>query len=113
MGGTRRKTLKAHSAKERESPKYSKAGLFCDSFKLRGRILSPNSDPLEPAQYTAATVRNMPENPENDVNRTVSANATSVAALKPTEPQYAVKTSGWQSSNQPGKISNSRFYLLI
>ncbi|XP_042325640.1 PDZ and LIM domain protein 5 [Sceloporus undulatus] len=58
-------------------------------------------DPLEPAQYSAATVRNMPENSENDVNRTVSANATSVPALKPTEPQYAVKTSGWQSSNQP------------
>ncbi|XP_008109272.1 PDZ and LIM domain protein 5 isoform X10 [Anolis carolinensis] len=68
------------------------------------------SDPLEPAQYTAATVKSMPENPENDVNRTASLSSASVPALKPAEPQYAVKTSGWQSSNQPagsGWISNN------
>ncbi|XP_008109268.1 PDZ and LIM domain protein 5 isoform X6 [Anolis carolinensis] len=67
-------------------------------------------DPLEPAQYTAATVKSMPENPENDVNRTASLSSASVPALKPAEPQYAVKTSGWQSSNQPagsGWISNN------
>ncbi|XP_008109267.1 PDZ and LIM domain protein 5 isoform X5 [Anolis carolinensis] len=69
-----------------------------------------DSDPLEPAQYTAATVKSMPENPENDVNRTASLSSASVPALKPAEPQYAVKTSGWQSSNQPagsGWISNN------
>ncbi|XP_008109273.1 PDZ and LIM domain protein 5 isoform X11 [Anolis carolinensis] len=68
------------------------------------------NDPLEPAQYTAATVKSMPENPENDVNRTASLSSASVPALKPAEPQYAVKTSGWQSSNQPagsGWISNN------
>ncbi|XP_067324699.1 PDZ and LIM domain protein 5 isoform X3 [Anolis sagrei] len=69
-----------------------------------------SNDPLEPAQYTAATVKSMPETPENDVNRTVLASTASVPAVKPAEPQYAVKTSGWQSSNQPagsGWISNS------
>ncbi|XP_078250712.1 PDZ and LIM domain protein 5 isoform X23 [Pogona vitticeps] len=59
------------------------------------------SDPLEPAQYTAASLRSVPENPENGADKLVSANATSVPAIKPTGPQYAVKTSGWQSSNQP------------
>uniref|UniRef100_A0ABM5GK48 PDZ and LIM domain protein 5 isoform X15 n=1 Tax=Pogona vitticeps TaxID=103695 RepID=A0ABM5GK48_9SAUR len=58
-------------------------------------------DPLEPAQYTAASLRSVPENPENGADKLVSANATSVPAIKPTGPQYAVKTSGWQSSNQP------------
>ncbi|XP_078250713.1 PDZ and LIM domain protein 5 isoform X24 [Pogona vitticeps] len=59
------------------------------------------NDPLEPAQYTAASLRSVPENPENGADKLVSANATSVPAIKPTGPQYAVKTSGWQSSNQP------------
>ncbi|XP_062991952.1 PDZ and LIM domain protein 5 [Elgaria multicarinata webbii] len=63
-----------------------------------------SNDSQEPAQfaaYSAATVRNMPENPENGANRAVSASTASVPAFKPTGPQYAVKTSGWQSSNQP------------
>ncbi|XP_066487690.1 PDZ and LIM domain protein 5 isoform X4 [Tiliqua scincoides] len=60
------------------------------------------SDSLEPAQFTAATARSMPENPENgSANKTVPASTTSAPAFKPTGPQYAVKTSGWQPYNQP------------
>nr|XP_034968457.1 PDZ and LIM domain protein 5 isoform X1 [Zootoca vivipara] len=62
------------------------------------------NDSLEQTQstaYTAATVRSMPETPENGTRGPVPANPTSVPAVKPTGPQYAVKTSGWQSSNQP------------
>ncbi|KAJ6655418.1 hypothetical protein lerEdw1_005415 [Lerista edwardsae] len=44
----------------------------------------------------------MPENPENGADKPVSARTTSAPAFKPTGPQYAVKTSGWQPSNQPG-----------
>nr|XP_028599343.1 PDZ and LIM domain protein 5 isoform X1 [Podarcis muralis]XP_028599344.1 PDZ and LIM domain protein 5 isoform X1 [Podarcis muralis]XP_028599346.1 PDZ and LIM domain protein 5 isoform X1 [Podarcis muralis]XP_028599347.1 PDZ and LIM domain protein 5 isoform X1 [Podarcis muralis]XP_028599348.1 PDZ and LIM domain protein 5 isoform X1 [Podarcis muralis] len=51
--------------------------------------------------YTAATVRSMPETPENGTRGPVPANPASVPAVKPTGPQYAVKTSSWQSSNQP------------
>ncbi|XP_061438980.1 PDZ and LIM domain protein 5 isoform X2 [Rhineura floridana] len=63
-----------------------------------------NGDSLEPAQftaYTAATIRSMSETPENGANRPGPANTASVPAFKPTGPQYAVKTPGWQSSNQP------------
>ncbi|XP_034296385.1 PDZ and LIM domain protein 5 isoform X4 [Pantherophis guttatus] len=69
------------------------------------------SDSLEPTQfttYTAAAVRSMPENPENGANRPISAE--SGAGFKPTGPQYAEKTSGWESSKQPagsGWISNN------
>ncbi|XP_061438981.1 PDZ and LIM domain protein 5 isoform X3 [Rhineura floridana] len=62
------------------------------------------NDSLEPAQftaYTAATIRSMSETPENGANRPGPANTASVPAFKPTGPQYAVKTPGWQSSNQP------------
>ncbi|XP_053260017.1 PDZ and LIM domain protein 5 isoform X3 [Podarcis raffonei] len=61
-------------------------------------------DSLEQTQftaYTAATVRSMPETPENGTRGPVPANPASVPAVKPTGPQYAVKTSGWQSSNPP------------
>ncbi|CAI5784653.1 and LIM domain 5 isoform X4 [Podarcis lilfordi] len=61
-------------------------------------------DSLEQAQftaYTAATVRSMPETPENGTRGPVLPNAASAPAVKPAGPQYAVKTSGWQSSNQP------------
>ncbi|XP_054846080.1 PDZ and LIM domain protein 5 isoform X2 [Eublepharis macularius] len=61
------------------------------------------NDSLEQPQltaYTSATVRSMPESPENGTNRPVSANAASAPGFKPTGPQYGVKTSGWQSSNQ-------------
>ncbi|KAJ7327126.1 hypothetical protein JRQ81_016885 [Phrynocephalus forsythii] len=61
-------------------------------------------DPLEPAQYTAASLRSAPENSENGADKPVSANATSVSTIKPTG-QYAVKNSGWQSSNQPEVFS--------
>ncbi|XP_053113555.1 PDZ and LIM domain protein 5 isoform X11 [Hemicordylus capensis] len=62
------------------------------------------NDSPEPAQftaYTAATVRSMPESPENGANKPVSASTTSAPAFKPTGPQYAIKTLGWQPSNQP------------
>lgn len=72
------------------------------------------SDSLEPAQFTASTARGMPENPENgSVNKPVSASNTSPPAFKPTGgPQYAVKTSGWQPSNPPGKASKHRSFTL-
>ncbi|XP_053260018.1 PDZ and LIM domain protein 5 isoform X4 [Podarcis raffonei] len=66
--------------------------------------LPAQSDSLEQTQftaYTAATVRSMPETPENGTRGPVPANPASVPAVKPTGPQYAVKTSGWQSSNPP------------
>ncbi|XP_077156964.1 PDZ and LIM domain protein 5 isoform X1 [Paroedura picta] len=66
------------------------------------------SDSLEQPQlttYTMATVRNMPESPENGANRPVSANTASSSGFKPAGPQYAVKTSGWQSSNPPASGS--------
>ncbi|KAM6440191.1 PDZ and LIM domain protein 5-like [Liasis olivaceus] len=71
------------------------------------------SDSLEPTQFatcTAAAVRSMPENPENGASRPISADTESGAGFKPTGPQYAVKTSGWESSKQPagsGLISNN------
>ncbi|XP_034296387.1 PDZ and LIM domain protein 5 isoform X6 [Pantherophis guttatus] len=73
--------------------------------------LKKANDSLEPTQfttYTAAAVRSMPENPENGANRPISAE--SGAGFKPTGPQYAEKTSGWESSKQPagsGWISNN------
>ncbi|XP_077156973.1 PDZ and LIM domain protein 5 isoform X10 [Paroedura picta] len=66
------------------------------------------NDSLEQPQlttYTMATVRNMPESPENGANRPVSANTASSSGFKPAGPQYAVKTSGWQSSNPPASGS--------
>lgn len=85
-----------------------------DSSKLKSNILSPTSETQEPTQYTATTLRSVPENPENGADKPVSANATSVPAIKPTGPQYAVKTSGWQSSNQPGNFfPNFWFYLFV
>uniref|UniRef100_A0A8D2Q3G5 PDZ and LIM domain 5 n=1 Tax=Varanus komodoensis TaxID=61221 RepID=A0A8D2Q3G5_VARKO len=57
-------------------------------------------DSLEPTQlgaYSGATVRSMPE---NGTDKPVSASTASGPALRPTGPQYAVKTSGWQPSHQ-------------
>ncbi|KAM3831388.1 PDZ and LIM domain protein 5 isoform 2-T4 [Vipera latastei] len=73
--------------------------------------LKKTNDSLEPTQFTtctAAAVRNVPENPENGANRPISA--ASGAGFKPSGPQYAEKTSGWESSKQPagsGWISNN------
>uniref|UniRef100_A0A0B8RQS7 PDZ and LIM domain protein 5-like isoform 5 n=1 Tax=Philothamnus irregularis TaxID=1899461 RepID=A0A0B8RQS7_9SAUR len=73
--------------------------------------LKKANDSLEPTQFTtstAAAVRSMPENPENGASRPISAK--SGAGFKPTGPQYAEKTSGWESSKQPagsGWISNN------
>ncbi|KAL7982097.1 hypothetical protein Chor_001154 [Crotalus horridus] len=56
---------------------------------------------LEPTQFatcTAAAVRNVPENPENGASRPISA--ASGTGFKPSGPQYAEKTSGWESSKQ-------------
>ncbi|XP_039178808.1 PDZ and LIM domain protein 5 isoform X9 [Crotalus tigris] len=70
-----------------------------------------NSDSLEPTQFatcTAAAVRNVPENPENGASRPISA--ASGTGFKPSGPQYAEKTSGWESSKQSagsGWISNN------
>nr|XP_056711485.1 PDZ and LIM domain protein 5 isoform X1 [Euleptes europaea] len=66
------------------------------------------NDSLEQPQltaYTTAAVRNMPESPENSANRPVSADTSSAPGFKPTGPQYAVKTLGWQASNQPASGS--------
>ncbi|XP_039178807.1 PDZ and LIM domain protein 5 isoform X8 [Crotalus tigris] len=69
------------------------------------------SDSLEPTQFatcTAAAVRNVPENPENGASRPISA--ASGTGFKPSGPQYAEKTSGWESSKQSagsGWISNN------
>ncbi|XP_048364970.1 PDZ and LIM domain protein 5 isoform X2 [Sphaerodactylus townsendi] len=66
------------------------------------------NDSLEQPQLTASTtptVRNPLESPENGANRPVSANTESPLGFKPTGPQYAVKTSGWQSLNQPASGS--------
>ncbi|XP_039178804.1 PDZ and LIM domain protein 5 isoform X5 [Crotalus tigris] len=71
----------------------------------------PGSDSLEPTQFatcTAAAVRNVPENPENGASRPISA--ASGTGFKPSGPQYAEKTSGWESSKQSagsGWISNN------
>ncbi|XP_026554093.1 PDZ and LIM domain protein 5 isoform X2 [Pseudonaja textilis] len=73
--------------------------------------LKKANDSLEPTQFTTCTasaVRSMPENPENGASRTISAE--SGAGFKPKGPQYAEKTSGWESSKQPagsGWISNN------
>ncbi|XP_039178803.1 PDZ and LIM domain protein 5 isoform X4 [Crotalus tigris] len=70
-----------------------------------------SSDSLEPTQFatcTAAAVRNVPENPENGASRPISA--ASGTGFKPSGPQYAEKTSGWESSKQSagsGWISNN------
>ncbi|XP_053113548.1 PDZ and LIM domain protein 5 isoform X4 [Hemicordylus capensis] len=65
------------------------------------RNLSDSPEPAQFTAYTAATVRSMPESPENGANKPVSASTTSAPAFKPTGPQYAIKTLGWQPSNQP------------
>uniref|UniRef100_A0A0F7Z4Z9 PDZ and LIM domain protein 5 n=1 Tax=Crotalus adamanteus TaxID=8729 RepID=A0A0F7Z4Z9_CROAD len=81
------------------------------------RMKEPESDnlkktnDLEPTQFatcTAAAVRNVPENPENGASRPISA--ASGTGFKPSGPQYAEKTSGWESSKQSagsGWISNN------
>uniref|UniRef100_T1E4T5 PDZ and LIM domain protein 5 n=1 Tax=Crotalus horridus TaxID=35024 RepID=T1E4T5_CROHD len=81
------------------------------------RMKEPESDNLkktnnlEPTQFatcTAAAVRNVPENPENGASRPISA--ASGTGFKPSGPQYAEKTSGWESSKQSagsGWISNN------
>lgn len=82
--------------------------LFGDCAKLI--FFSSNSDSLEPTQFTtctAAAVRNVPENPENGAGRPISA--ASGAGFKPSGPQYAEKTSGWESSKQPGKLLKCLF----
>ncbi|XP_039178809.1 PDZ and LIM domain protein 5 isoform X10 [Crotalus tigris] len=73
--------------------------------------LKKTNDSLEPTQFatcTAAAVRNVPENPENGASRPISA--ASGTGFKPSGPQYAEKTSGWESSKQSagsGWISNN------
>ncbi|XP_063166156.1 PDZ and LIM domain protein 5 isoform X3 [Candoia aspera] len=75
--------------------------------------LKKTNDSLEPTQFTtctAAAIRSMPENPENGASRPISADTEPGTGFKPTGPQYAVKTKGWESSKQPagsGWISNS------
>uniref|UniRef100_A0A1W7RF04 PDZ and LIM domain protein 5-like n=1 Tax=Agkistrodon contortrix contortrix TaxID=8713 RepID=A0A1W7RF04_AGKCO len=73
--------------------------------------LKKTNDSLEPTQFatcTAAAVRNAPENPENGASRPISA--VSGAGFKPSGPQYAERTSSWESSKQSagsGWISNN------
>ncbi|XP_025055291.1 PDZ and LIM domain protein 5 isoform X20 [Alligator sinensis] len=66
------------------------------------------NDSLEATQPVAyaASVKNMPMSPDT---KSSTANITSATAVKPTEPQSAVKYSGWQPSNQAaqGWTSNS------
>ncbi|XP_025055289.1 PDZ and LIM domain protein 5 isoform X18 [Alligator sinensis] len=71
-------------------------------------LKSNKSDSLEATQPVAyaASVKNMPMSPDT---KSSTANITSATAVKPTEPQSAVKYSGWQPSNQAaqGWTSNS------
>ncbi|XP_070614102.1 PDZ and LIM domain protein 5 isoform X2 [Erythrolamprus reginae] len=57
----------------------------------------PQSDSLEPTQFTTCTAPAV--NPENGASRPVSSEPGT--GFKPTAPQYAEKTSGWESSKQP------------
>ncbi|XP_070614104.1 PDZ and LIM domain protein 5 isoform X3 [Erythrolamprus reginae] len=55
------------------------------------------NDSLEPTQFTTCTAPAV--NPENGASRPVSSEPGT--GFKPTAPQYAEKTSGWESSKQP------------
>ncbi|XP_019408554.1 PREDICTED: PDZ and LIM domain protein 5 isoform X2 [Crocodylus porosus] len=69
------------------------------------------NDSLEATQPVAyaASVKNMPMSPDSPDTKSSAANITSATGFKPTEPQSAVKYSGWQPSNQAaqGWTSNS------
>ncbi|NXN22147.1 PDLI5 protein, partial [Nycticryphes semicollaris] len=70
--------------------------------------LSLNSDYLEasqPTAFTATSVRNMPARQENAEVRPAPTSAASAAALKPTGPPGAAKSSGWQPTNQAAPAS--------
>ncbi|XP_077789969.1 PDZ and LIM domain protein 5 isoform X3 [Podarcis muralis] len=71
------------------------------AFEMQRKWRPDSQEQTQFTAYTAATVRSMPETPENGTRGPVPANPASVPAVKPTGPQYAVKTSSWQSSNQP------------
>uniref|UniRef100_A0A8D0GFM0 PDZ and LIM domain 5 n=1 Tax=Sphenodon punctatus TaxID=8508 RepID=A0A8D0GFM0_SPHPU len=77
-------------------------------------ILFLNSDSLEPTQpvvYTAATVKSMPQSPENNDARPAAAKIASPMGFKSTGSHNAVKPSDWQPSSQAapagGWISNN------
>ncbi|XP_019381737.1 PREDICTED: PDZ and LIM domain protein 5 isoform X2 [Gavialis gangeticus] len=69
------------------------------------------NDSLEATQPVAyaASVKTMPMSPDSSDTKSSAANITSATAFKPTEPQSAVKHSGWQPSNKAaqGWTSNS------